>query len=84
MNKVMDGYVSLGDSYKPVLLSSDRERYCWLSFVGDQMIVRTREGTSLVVDHASDDSLIFRLTSDEENTETVDTELSEPVQETEA
>lgn len=84
MNKVMDGYVSLGDSYKPVLLSSDRQSYCWLSFVGDQMIVRTKPGTQIHVDHADDDSLIFRLASSEAEQETVSTEPGEPVQETEA
>jgi hypothetical protein len=84
MNKVMDGFVSVGDSYKPVLLSSDRQSYGWLSFVGDQMVLRTNDKARIVVDHSSDDSLIFRLVSSEAEQEPASTELTEPAQETEA
>lgn len=61
MNKVMDGYVALNDSYKPVLISTDREHYAYISFVGEQVVIRTSEGTNFEIDHTSHDSLIFKL-----------------------
>lgn len=80
MNKVQDGYVALSDSYKPVTISTDRKHYASISFVGDKVVIRTGNESSFVIEHASDDSLIFKLVDSEG---TSDPDIDEPAQQKE-
>lgn len=61
MNKIQDGFYAGGDSYKPLVISTDRRRYASVSFVGEQVIVKGLHGVQLSLASQSADTLIFTL-----------------------
>ena len=60
MNKIQDGFYAGGDSYKPLIISSDMQHMASLSFVGDQVILRAGNNSMLELVHA-EGNIAFKI-----------------------
>ena len=64
MNKIQDGFYAGGDSYKPLVISSDMQHMATLSFVGDKVIVKAGRNAALELVHA-EGNICFRILPEE-------------------